>query len=153
MAIKIVTQIAQDVISSANGFWSFRPQVSLSQGNMKMSISTTDKNGANVLLTRSFSIFPLGSQIAQSATPSATPIVIPVTVTPSATIPTASPTISTTTPPINSPSPTITQPLVTDVVSTNTPTIANPGGFGNTAALTSFSIILIILGAALLFAL
>lgn len=157
---KVIIQLKdvaeKQVISSPVGTWSFRPDAPLPQGDRKLTILTPDNTGAYTRISRNFTIFPLGSQVAMSATPSATPIIIqPTMTTPTTTPITPTPTIVAETP---LPTISITETLAptilpTTEVSTPKPTLAKSGTIINTIALTSVSVILIIAGAALLLAL
>lgn len=158
VTIQLKNVLEQQVISSPQGIWSFRSDTPLPQGDRTLTIITPDNTGAYIRVTRNFTIFPLGSQVAMSATPSATPIIQP-TIAPTTKPVTPTPTATPTTVP-EVPSPTVsvaptTIPTVlpTKTVSTPKPTIAPSGTVSNTIALTSISIILIIAGTALLFAL
>ncbi len=154
------------VISGADGSWIYQPQNDLPQGDRRISISANSPGGDEESDTKTFTIFPSGSQITESATPSATPTQRPSptlspTPTPSPTqipsptidqaspspTPTAIPTIAAT--PTLSPTPLPTIP----VTPTPIPSIAQPGSFENTFVLTGVSAVLIIAGLILLFAL
>ena len=161
VTIQLKNVLEKQVISSPKGTWSFRVDTSLPQGEHNITILTPDNTGAYIKISRNFTIFPLGSQIADSATPSATPIIQPTIaptttpITPTITIvptqPTAAP--ETPSPTVSATPTTIPTVLPTKTVFTPTPTIAPSGAISNTIALTSISIILIIAGTALLFAL
>ncbi len=183
--ITILGYSEQQVTTNPQGAWSFLPKSDIAQGDYKLTISTTSSSGQSITLTRSFTIFAQGSQVAQTATPSATPRVTPTpttkptptpTLTPSPTptvIPTGTtsptPTLQTTLSPTTSPpasptptnipSPTLTpSPTITPTAAifntpTSKPTLAPSGNTENTVALTGFSIVLIVVGLALLFAL
>jgi hypothetical protein len=108
---------------NSSGAWSYRPTNNLSQGQHTISLQGVNSTGKTVKVTRNFEIFPEGSQVVESATPSATPRVTPTqtlkpTITPTptikaATIPTNAPTaipIPTTIPsptPTKNPTPTL----------------------------------------------
>ncbi len=169
--IKITSPVAADITSSANGSWSFRPESSLPPGIHKLTIETVDGFGVTRKISADFTIFPSGSQVADSATPSATPITttaptatpttlvtpnVTVTTTPSAT-PSATP--ITTTAPTATPT-TLVTPIATSptTITTAAPTATNapqvslaPTGSTATVALTFVSVLLIIAGSALLF--
>lgn len=168
----------QQLLVGADGSWSFQPTLGFPQGKHTVTISTNDSENPKVTLTRTFSIFPQGSQVVESATPSASPTTKPTaTPTPTATpkpspTPTATPTKATAsvTPSQNpTPSqapitPTVTQPTATPTslptiqptayyTPTKLPPIAKPGGSENTFILTGISVVLIVAGTVLLFAL
>ena len=179
--LSISKVIQQQVLTKADGSWNYQPNSSLAQGDYSLTISVVDPENKKITLTRDFSIFPLGSQVVESATPSATPkpkATATPTLKPTRT-PTPTPTISptptivtptltpaaTSTPIPSMPTATISLPTATIVPSTptslpisttkptNRPTIKAPGAMENTVALTGFSIVLITIGIALLFAL
>lgn len=149
--------------SNLGGSWSYRPEQDLSQGEHTIIIESTDDTGRKITDSAIFSVFPSGSQVAQTATPSATPILTP-TATPTS-IPTPTPTTAMTTPapttapltPTAMPTPTvvISQVPTTIPATTITPTPTQPivGGFGNSVVLTGLSLVLVIAGALLLVAL
>lgn len=152
------SRIDSEITSDSSGRWQFRPSTSLPQGKNTIRVQAIDEQGITRSATREFSIFPAGSQVAQSATPSAT---ISPTISP-----TNAPTISpTTTPELTptsvislAPSPTATPTLVPTTFSTPTPTIPiittitpTPPGSVSTLIITFSSVILIVAGATLLF--
>lgn len=150
----------QQVLARADGLWTFQSQNNIPQGNHTITISVNDANNQKITQARRFTIFPLGSQVAESATPSATPTFRPTatptrqqpTPTPTAVLsPTPSSAVSPTTQLTLSPSPTLLPTIY--FTPTNTPTIGAPGAFENAVALTGVSVVLIIAGLALLFAL
>jgi hypothetical protein len=156
VTIQLKNAFEKQVISSPLGTWSFRSDTPLSQGDHILTILTPDNTGAYIRISRNFTIFPLGSQVAQSATPSATPIIIQPTIIPT-TVP-ITPTPTTMVSEAPSPTVSITETIVPTVLpvaesSTPKPTLAKSGTIGNTIALTSVSVILIVAGAALLLAL
>lgn len=164
VTIQLKNVLEKQVISSPQGSWSFRSDTALSQGDHALTILTPDNTGAYIRINRNFTIFPLGSQVAMSATPSATPIIQPtatpttIPITPTITIlptqqPTSTPETATPSPTISIATTAIPTVLPTNTISTPKPTIADSGTISNTIALTSVSIILIIAGTALLFAL
>jgi hypothetical protein len=171
LTLTIPGVIEQQLLVKADGSWSYQNQNGIPQGKHTLTITTNDLNNQKVSITRNFTIFPQGSQITESATPSATPSIKPTaTPTPSPTPTTRpSPTITTTVTLTASPSVplTVTPTLTPTATPTSLPTmkptayytptklppIANPGRTGNTALLTGISIILIVAGTALLFAL
>ena len=123
------------ILANKNGAWTFRPTNNLAQGIHKITIKGTDAQGKEVRVTRDFEIFPEGSQLIESATPSATPRVSPTPTkkpTPSPTVkPTISPTIIptstpavTTTPsgaPSSTPNPTAAPTTLPSPTATNAP--------------------------------
>lgn len=161
--------IEQQVDISPQGRWTFQPENILAQGEYAASFSIQNEAGVSSVITRKFSIFPSGSQIAQSATPSATPTFTP-SPTPTTIIgsPTPTPIESE---PTSTPNPTVTpeiSPSLTPTISvqpstaisptqiptsTPLPPIDKPGDSSSTTILTVFSIILIVAGAAIFFAL
>lgn len=56
---------------SADGTWKFTPLKPLAAGKQSITISTVDKNGKQVIITRSFEIMKSGTQVLGDATPSA----------------------------------------------------------------------------------
>lgn len=159
--------IQQQVITKADGTWSYKAANDIPQGKHTVNITALSPQGEKTTISRTFNIFSQGSQITESATPSATPTIKPTatptpTNTPTPTPVEISPTISAITPtPLVqatiTPSPTATPtptPFPTIFITpTKLPPIASPGGTENTIALTAVSIILIVAGTALLFAL
>ncbi len=160
--------ISSSVNISSQGRWTFRSETELSQGEHTVIFTIQDENGINIVISRSFSIFPSGSQVAQSATPSATPIFTPTPTQSEPTPTTASPTptIEMSITPTISVEPTISPtegltPTPTEITPTPTfiptssplPPIDKPGDMSSTTLLAVFSIILIIAGAAIFFAL
>ncbi|MDO8269786.1 MAG: Ig-like domain-containing protein, partial [Candidatus Levybacteria bacterium] len=158
----------QQILARADGSWTFQASNGISQGDHTITITVTDPSNNKITDSKSFTIFPLGSQVVESATPSATPIFRP-TATQIPATPTSKPTAAPTVMQL-SPTPTgaiTTSPSITPTIvvstptslptiyftPTNQPTISAPGAFENTAMLTSLSVVLIIAGIALLFAL
>lgn len=165
--------IEQQVDISPQGRWTFQPDSNLAQGDYTASFSIQNEAGISTVISRNFSIFPLGSQIAQSATPSATPTFTP-SPTPTTIIgsPTPTPIESE---PTSTPNPTVTISVTPEISPSLTPTISvepsttisptqiptstplppidKPGDASSTTILTVFSIILIVAGAAIFFAL
>lgn len=147
-----------EVLTDTNGNWSYRPMNPLSQGNHTITIQSTDNYGIIRSLTHSFSIFPSGSQVIQSATPSATPTVVTPTPTqaPSPTpITTIPPTTSITeTPPTATPTSTPTPQVVTPTTAPISPaftiTPKEPGS-STPIVVTFVSVLMIVVGATLLF--
>ncbi len=171
LSLTIPGVVEQQLLVKADGSWSYQAPNGIPQGKHALTITTNDSNNPKVSLTRNFNIFPQGSQITENATPSASPTIKPTaTPTPSPT-PTnkPTPTVTTTVTPSLSPSPTAspTPTLVATATPTSLPTmkptvyytptklppIAKPGGVENTAILTGISVILIVAGTAILFAL
>ena len=158
---------AQQILTRADGSWTYQPTNGLSQGDHSISITVIDANNDKTSKSARFSVFPLGSQVIESATPSATPKVQPTaTPTKAAPSPTTQPTVAPTTvqtTPVPTtvatatPTPaTILTPTSLPTIymtPTNTPTISPPGGYDNTAMLTGLSVIFIVAGMVLLFAL
>jgi hypothetical protein len=154
-------RITTTVTADANGNWSFRPASPLSTGSHTITISARTTAGALRTISRSFSIFSSGSQVADSATPSATPTLTPTTTptntpTPTATqTPTATPT-NTPTPtaaPTIIPTTTITPtaaPITVTVTPTARPTLA-PTGSNSYLILTFAAVAFIFAGATILF--
>ncbi len=156
--------------TSSSGVWTYRPDNPLSAGEHSITIETPDRFGITQTLSRSFAVFPSGSQVSDTATPSATPTGTR-TPTPSPTltptlIPSVSPTIALTpsvsptviptfTPtPIASLTPTLIPTTVAKptITPTNIPLVTPaPTGSMSTIILTSISILLIVAGGALLF--
>lgn len=177
--ITIPKVTTQQVTAGADGSWSFQPSSPIAQGNYTITIEGTDENNEEVTVTKRFTIFALGSQIVESATPSATPANRPSStptrtptptptlvpsVSPSTTLspsPTAQPTPTATLIPTATLTPTVIPATPTpngseptaQVTPTALPTISDPGGTENTMILTGFSIILIVAGIIMLFAL
>lgn len=168
VTLSVAGLLQQQVITKADGTWSYKADPQLPQGKHVITLTTTDPQGEKITISRTFNIFPQGSQITESATPSATPTIKP-TLTPTPT-PTATPTPITLslTPSVISPtqipvtptstlaptaSPTPTPLPTIFLTPTKLPPIASPGGTENTIALTVVSIIFIMVGTALLFAL
>lgn len=164
--------IEQQVDISPQGRWTFQPKENLAQGEYTVDFSIQNEAGVSSVISRSFSIFPSGSQIAQSATPSATPTFTPSptptepagSLTPTLTA-TPIPSVTVSITPAVSPTPTLTptpqisaEPTTsispTEIpTSTPLPPIDKPGDASSTTILTVFSIILIVAGAAIFFAL
>lgn len=104
------------ITSNASGVWSYRPTGNLTQGLHTITLQGTSKDGRSIRVTRNFEVFPEGSQVVESATPSATPR---VSLTPTRT-PTPTPT-RTPTPTVSQPTPTVI-PTITNIPSP-TPTV------------------------------
>ena len=171
VSLSVPGVIQQEILTLPDGSWSYRPDNNLPQGIHTIEISSKDSSGKLSSVSKKFTIFPQGNQIAESATPSATPTIQPTatqtpiptaiatatpTTIPTSTIEPASPTPtieSTTITPTATATPTLEATPTTFITPTNKPTIANPGGEKNTIILTFISVILIIGGTALLFAL
>lgn len=148
-----------NVLVDSSGYWEYPVLAPLSQGQHSASIQGVGANGVSQTKIINFQVFPAGSQITDTATPSATPIpTITSAPTPtSAPVPTLEPTVPAT-PPVGgvsptpvvtaSPTPTVTPtPTITPFLSI-TPTA--PGEIGG-VILTFASLAFIVTGAALLF--
>lgn len=148
VTIIIQNSLRKDIMSNASGRWSFRPTEGLSQGLHNLTVETADNTGKTQRLARTFFVFPSGSQIAEAATPSATPTIQPTTSpTPTAAQPTGV---------ISTPTPTTgvtATPTVKPATPTPLPPIEKPGGINSTVILTGVSILLMVAGTILLFAL
>ncbi len=158
----------QQLIVKADGSWSYQTPNGIPQGKHSLTITTTDPNNPKVSLTRNFTIFPQGSQVAESATPSATPSIKPTatstptptkTPTPTTKTPSVTPSVSPSASPSATPTATATPtslPTMKPTVyytPTKLPPIEKPGGAENTVVLTGISVFLILAGTVLLFAL
>lgn len=161
ISITISGFAAQQILTRADGSWTYQPTSGLSQGDHSVTITATSTNNNKISKTTQFSVFPLGSQVVESATPSATPKPQP-TATPTK----AAPSPTTTSQPTAIPTTIQATPIPTAVATstptslptiymtpTNTPTISPPGGYDSTAMLTGLSVIFIVAGMVLLFAL
>lgn len=165
VSISIPSIVQQQVLARADGLWTFQPTNNIPPGNHTLTITVRYQGNAQESISRTFSIFPLGSQVSDTTGQSLTRAEnLTGTPTPSPTAtPTPSPTITTPTP---TPQPT-SAPTTPTVAPTSTPTplptiyftptpqpsISPPGVFENTALLTGFSVLLIAAGLVLLFAL
>jgi len=168
-SVKITIQsdpIKAVVFTDSNGVWSYRPAIVLAPGQHTITIETVDNFGILRTISRVFSVFPSGAQIADSATPSATPITTP---TPTKALITPTVTVGPSQAPGASASPTLTPPTqVPTITSTPSPTIivmasptsipvvtkpvqVPPSGNSTPVVLTVISAFLIIAGSALLF--
>lgn len=156
----------QTVDISPQGRWTFRPESNLAQGDYTSIFTIQDDNGINTVVTREFSIFPSGSQVAESATPSATPTFSPTPTSTNTPTPLPSQTETSPTPtliPEVTASPTPTPEVTTEPTTTTNPTliptstplppIDSPGDTFSSTILVTFSIVLIVAGAAIFFAL
>jgi len=161
--------INETIDITPQGRWSFRPEENLPQGNYTAEFTLQNDAGISSKITRSFSILASGSQVSQSATPSATPTFTPspspsptatpipsISISPTPTVitsitPTIGVSITPTFTPSPSPSPTAT-PIVIPT-STPLPPIDSPGNLTSSTILAVFSIVLIVAGAAIFFAL
>jgi hypothetical protein len=135
--------IKDDVTTDIYGNWKYRPKQPLGTSEHTIVVTTKNSYGVMQALSRDFIIFPLGSQVSESATPSATPTPRPTatptivpTVIPTATVtpsPTAVPTAVPTKVPTGTVVPTITPttalPTATPTIAQKlpTPTISSPG--------------------------
>lgn len=124
--VKIVINSPQtietELIADSSGNWEYRPNFPLTPGEHSISIITKDSLGFLRSISRTFFVFPSGSQVAEAATPSATPSITvtpfpePTTIvlgtpTPTETIATPTEAIPTVVPTeITVPSPTIAPP-------------------------------------------
>jgi len=149
------SEVQDNVVVNELGRWNYRVENPLRQGENTLTAIGVDSDGISRSVTVAFQVFPSGSQITESATPSATPtITLAPSPTPTLTpTPTAEPTPSvpvggeemTPTPtPTSSPTPT---PSPTPWI-TVTPT--PPGNLGG-VVLTFASLLFIVTGATLLF--
>lgn len=176
--ISIKNFVTTNIVANSSGTWSYRSDNRISTGTHELSIESSDINGKTTRITRNFAILPSGSQVIQSATPSASPSIRPTsipTATPTQTITptltptptpttiatTTSPTPSTSETPTSTPTPTTIMPTgatitvspTTSGVSTPTPTQTPSGGVNSTIFLSVISLIFIVSGTILLFAL
>lgn len=76
--------IVDSVVADGAGTWTYQPKTPLPPGTHTITVEAPDQNGIVRILKQTFTIQPLGSQVAEAATASATPILNP-TVTPKAT--------------------------------------------------------------------
>lgn len=165
ITISDTQNIEAQVLSDRNGNWAFRPSTAILPGEHTITIRSKNSAGITQSVSTTFQVFPSGSQVAESATPSAT-----ITAT---KIPT--PTIIVTNPPsiTNSPTPTVISLTITPIASVtatltpfSTPTVIQssispvvppkgnipPTGNSTTAIiLTTLSILFIVTGSAFLF--
>lgn len=156
--IKIIihsTPLEAEVLTDKAGRWTFRPNFALSQGDHTITIQLQDSFGILRSVTRSFSVFPSGSQVSDSATPSATPTFAPTS------MPTPTVAISTTPSITSVPTPTTILPTATiaptsTLFPTATPfltiTPTKPGSV-TAVVITLVSVVFIIAGTTLLFVL
>ncbi len=151
------SDIIAETSADSTGRWQYRPDTNLPQGVNTLTVHAKDSFGVTRSITRTFSIFPAGSQVSESATPSGTltPTTTPPQNTPTPTTPTT-PTITVTIPP----SPTVTPTNIPTVTNTPPPTVPpvititpTPPGSVSTLLITFSSVILIIAGTTLLFVL
>lgn len=145
--------IEESVEVEDDGGWRFRPSGNLSQGENTITATGVGADNVSRTIQRTFSIFPDGSQVSQSATPSATPTVIvteAVTPTPTAipSTPTPSPTPQSIGGENPTPSPTLSPTSTITPFLKVTPT--PPGDIGG-ILLTFASLVFIVTGATLLF--
>lgn len=123
ISIQSKETIEQEVITSANGKWTFRPPRELSPGSHNIIITTKDAFGVIRTITQSFTVFVSGSQVAEAATPSATP---KITLTPTTT-PTQMPTLTLTPTLIPTLTPTSTPiPIITETPTPIPPIFGTP---------------------------
>ena len=109
----LIDKTPSSTIADRNGLWTHRPDSPLSAGPHKLTVQTQDAFGISRSLSANFTIFPSGTRVSQTATPSAT--LIPTsapTSTPTKTptlVPTSSQAASTpTTSLTQTPTPTLT---------------------------------------------
>ncbi|MDE2025885.1 MAG: hypothetical protein KGJ07_05305 [Patescibacteria group bacterium] len=121
----ITTQVTADKF----GNWSYRPTSPLAPGQHTITITTKDKFGSLQTITKAFTIFWSGTQVAEAATPSATPTFAPTSIP--TTKPTPTPTISITISP--TPTPTIPPFVITPTKATGK-TIPSTGNESGVAA-------------------
>lgn len=147
----------------SGGQWSYRPDASLSSGEKTLTAQGVGANGVSQSKIVNFQIFPSGSQVSETATPSATPTLSLTPTAPSVPTPTATQ-VPTVTPPVGgvSPSPEVTVTAAPTMTPTPTfaptPTITPflkvtptpPGSIGG-VILTFASLAFIVTGATLLF--
>ncbi|HVT01452.1 MAG TPA: Ig-like domain-containing protein [Patescibacteria group bacterium] len=120
VTIQIEPGTSSTLSVGSNGVWTYRPTKPLDPGTYKLTIQGQNKSGTTQSVTRSFSIFAAGSQIAGSG-PTTTPTPKP-SATPTRT-PTATPTrVPTAAPTTSIPSPTLG--LSPTSIPTTSPTIA-----------------------------
>lgn len=77
ITINSESPIQEVVTANANGTWTYRPQTSLAPGQHTVTISARDNLGILKTITKTFTVYAQGTQVAQSATPSATVTIIP----------------------------------------------------------------------------
>lgn len=152
-------ELQTNVEVAENGRWEYRLEMPLPQGENTLQAVGVDGDGVSRIVDVAFQVFPDGSRIQQSATPSATPV---VTLSPSPTPPiavtaTPAPTEAAPTPtpaPVGSEEPTATGSPTLSPSPTITPfmkiTPTPPGSFGG-VLLTFASLAFIVSGATLLF--
>lgn len=76
--VKITIQsdpINDTVVAGPDGSWTYQPKTPLPPGTHTITVQAPDQNGIIRILTQTFIIQPLGSQVAEAATVSATPVV------------------------------------------------------------------------------
>lgn len=159
--------ISETIEISSNGNWSFRPLSDLAPGNYSADFDIQDDNGITKRISRSFSVLASGSRVSESATPSATPTFSPTpTVTQSPSLsPSPSISQSPTVSPSQTPTPTaelILTPTTAQITPTTAPfiptstplePIEDSGDATSTAIFGALSIVLIVAGAVIFFAL
>lgn len=120
-----ITSLADGINASVqadkNGNWRFRTPKALTPGQHTITIRSKNASGVVTTVTQTFTVFPLGSQVVESATPSATPILSPTAIPTPTVSPTAIPTGSTTPTPKLTVTPTATPTVMPTPVPTNTP--------------------------------
>ncbi len=167
ISISITGLTTTQLVTKADGSWIYKPTSDIIQGEYTITVRTSNPSGDQESDSKGFSVFPSGSQITESATPSATPTLRPTnTPTPTPTLsPTPTPTLAPQITPIPTLSPTPTPTLAPQITPTPTPlptipvtptpvpSIAPPGGSENALILSGLSFILIAAGVLLVFAL
>jgi len=111
-----------------NGQWFFRPKEPLSPGKHTITITTKNKEGEEISLSRSFLVLKSGTQVLGEATPSAT----------------LTPTIT--------PTPVVLSPTPTSPPTTPSPSLV-PGVFTLTVNFLSLGVFLLLVGTGMAFAL
>ena len=131
------------LLANKNGTWTFRPTNNLAQGIHKITIKGTDDQGKEVRVARDFEIFPEGSQLLESATPSATPRFSPTPTkkpTPTTTIkPSTTPTIVPSPTPVTTAAPTPTPTTIPPASPTSSPSPTTTSTPSPTTAVASAS--------------
>lgn len=157
--------IEAQVRSDRNGNWAFRPSTVILPGEHTITISSSSTTGIAQTASSVFQVFPSGSQVADSATPSAT-ITTVKSPTPTIRITTVPISTATPTPTVNlltitpittvtatltlSPTPTFSESSVTPVTPPKS-TIPPTGNSTSAIILTTLSILFIVTGSAFLF--
>lgn len=107
ITIESTDPITATVKADSNGNWTYRPSIPLAPGVHKITITAPDSSGILRSITKNFTVFAQGSQVATpSATPSPTAKITPtLTPTPTVLTPTPLPTSLPTTIPTKAPAP------------------------------------------------